>query len=193
MIAIARAPGSSAGMSPRTGSTGSGRPVGTGEISASPCSSTSVSATSKMPPATATSGPGTCGATRRSTSSTPIENAETATVGALLSPRCRTADASSLKNPDASGSEGMPSSCGSCPTATVSPTPVLIPVIVAGLTFSTSAPSRNRRMTSRHSPTRNASVNASRSNVSGSRDGSVARMVATSTAIVDVVDTLRRP
>ena len=51
---------------------------------------------------------------------------------------------------------------GSCETATVRPTPVLMPVIVAGLICSTSEPSRKSRIASRHRPTSMVRVNASR-------------------------------
>ena len=64
MIAMANAPGSSSSMWSNDGATGAGRPDGTSAISATPCSSRFANATSRMPPATATSGAGTCGATR---------------------------------------------------------------------------------------------------------------------------------
>jgi hypothetical protein len=90
-----------------------------------------VSATA-IPPATTTSGPGTCGTSRRSTSSRPIPPAETATVAAFASGSFDTASATLEKKPSASGSAETPSKFGSWLAATVSPTPILMPVSVAG-------------------------------------------------------------
>ena len=98
--------------------------------------------------------------------------------------------ASLAKKPSASGSAVTPSRFGSCPTATVRPTPIRTPVRVAGLMFSTSEPSRNALIASRHTPTRAVSVKASRSRSSALRGDRAASEVATRTAMVDVVETL---
>ena len=58
MMAMAKAPGSSCSRWSSEGTTGVGSPDGTGAMSATPCSSMAASTTSRMPPTTATSGPG---------------------------------------------------------------------------------------------------------------------------------------
>ena len=117
--------------------------------------------------------------------------AETATVAGFASGICDTASATFAKNPPVSGSAGTPSRFGSWLAPTVRPTPILIPVRVAGLMFSTRDRRRNARMARRLSPTRKVSVNASRMSSSASRGVRSARVVATRTAMVEVVETLR--
>ena len=99
ITAIARAPGSRSNTSPNTGSTGVGRPVGTSSMMTSPRASMSVNATSAIPPATTTSGPGTSGVSRRSTRSRAMLPAETATVAGFASGICVKASATFAKKP----------------------------------------------------------------------------------------------
>ena len=72
MMAMANAPGTSASMWSNDGATGVGKPEGTGAISATPWSSSDATATSTMPPTTATSGAGTCGHSRAEDQQTTI-------------------------------------------------------------------------------------------------------------------------
>ena len=102
----------------------------------------------------------------------------------------------SWKKLSAVGSPATPSSFGSCPAATVSPTPTLTPVSVASEMLSITVPRRRTRATSRITPT--SSVN-----IASSPNGSAApaatpaasRLDAVSVATVDVVliDSVRDP
>ena len=91
--------------------------------SATPCSSRSASRTSRIPPITASSGPGMLGANRLAPSSTAIVPAENTTVVTLRSPNWSTTALMSSTKLSAVGSPGMPRSLGSWAAATVSPTP----------------------------------------------------------------------
>ena len=119
-----------------------------------------------------------------------------ATVVQLVSPRSSSTPRTSAKNAVADGSPSMPSSFGSCPAATVSPTPILIPVSVASEMLSTSAPRCSTRAPTRITPTSSVSMARSRA---GSLL-SAATLAASSvepvrTATVDVVltDSVRDP
>jgi hypothetical protein len=91
--------------------------------------------------------------------------AEKATVVQLMSARLSMTARSSATKLSAVGSPLMPSRLGSCPAATVSPTPTLMPVKVASEMLSISTPRRSARAISRITPT-------SRVRVARARDGS---------------------
>lgn len=196
MRAMAIAPGSSASTRSNAGSAGAGRPRGTSAMSATPRSSSPNTATSTMPPATAISGPGIWGSTRPSPSSTTIVPADSSTVAPWASPRWRTAEDSSAKNESPSGTASMPSTFGSCPAATVRPTPtsrpVMRPVMTASEMLSTSGPSRNSRAASSTKPVSSTSVDRSASPSAAPVATPAATSVeAVSVAMIDVVLTLR--
>ena len=107
----AKAPGSSLSTRSNDGHTGMGSPEGTSAISAKPCSSISVSATRRIPPITATSGPGIVGA-RGGSSSTAIVPAENAMVTTLMSSSWSNTTRMSSTKLSAVGSPGVPSSLG---------------------------------------------------------------------------------
>jgi hypothetical protein len=157
MIAIAKAPGNRTPTWSNDGATGDGSPDGTWAIRARPWASIEVTATSTIPPITATSGPGARGASRRGPSSTAIVAAENTIVVQLTEPRSNTARIS-LKKLSALGLPGIPNSLGSCPAATVRPTPTLIPVSVASEMLSITTPTRRSRATSRIAPTSSVRV-----------------------------------
>jgi hypothetical protein len=121
-----------------------------------------VSATSRIPAPTAISGPGTCGARRLNTTSPASVVAANTVVVQLSSSRLSITACSSAKKLSAVGSPGTPSRLGSCPAATVSPTPTLIPVSVASEMLSISTPSRSTRATSKITPTSSVSVASER-------------------------------
>jgi hypothetical protein len=91
--------------------------------------------------------------------------AEKATVVQLMSARLSMTARSSATKLSAVGSPLMPSRLGSCPAATVSPTPTLMPVKVASEMLSISTPRRSARAISRITPT-------SRVRVARARNGS---------------------
>ena len=108
MMAMAKAPGTSWASPSTVGSTGPGNPLGTGVIRAIPCSSIDAKVTNRIPPTTATSGPGTCGRNRRSRNSIAMVPAENAVVVQLISPRFRMTARISEKKLSAPGSPGCP-------------------------------------------------------------------------------------
>ena len=162
MMAMAKAPGRREPARSSPGAIGVGRPEGTGAMRATPCSSIDATATRAMPIATATSGPGTDGAKRRRPRSTVIVRAEKAAVVQLMSPRSSTIPRTSATTVVASGSPVIPSTLGSWPRATVTPTPILMPVTVASEMLSMSDPRRSTLAASRSPPTSNVSVARSR-------------------------------
>ena len=152
MMAMAKAPGARAPTWSNDGATGVGSPEGTGAIRAMPCSSSDARSTRTMPRTTASSGAGSCGTTRSTPSSTTSVAAENATVVQLTSPRSSTIAGDLGEEALGVGSPSMPSSLGSWPAATVSPTPTLIPINVASEMLSISAPRRSRRAARRITP-----------------------------------------
>ena len=196
MMAIANAPPSSSSTESSRGRIGVGSPDGTGAIRLTPCSSSDQTATRTMPSPTATSGAGTRGTKRASPSRTASVAADSATVTQLISPRSSRTPRSSAKKAVAAGSPVIPSSLGSWPAATVSPTPSLMPVSVASEMLSMSPPSRSRRAPTRMSPTRIVSVARSRAGSSlDAATDAVSSVDPVSTATVDVVltDSVRDP
>ena len=90
----------------------------------------------------------------------------------------------------------MPSSFGSWPAATVSPTPTLMPTSVASEMLSISAPSRSSRATSRIAPTSSVSVARRASRVvAAGRDAGREQRRRREVATVEVVltDSVRDP
>jgi hypothetical protein len=196
MMAMANAPPSRSPRCSNVGATGVGSPDGTGAISATPCSSIDHTATSTMPSTTATSGPGTRGTNRESPSKTATVTTDKAIVDQLTSPRSSTRPRTSPMNELASGSPVMPSSLGSWPAATVSPTPILIPVCVASEMLSMRAPSLSSRAISKITPTRSVSVARSRAgSVPDAATPAASSVEPVSTATVEVVltDSVRDP
>ena len=161
-----------------------------------PCSSIEAKATRAMPTTTATSGPGTVGANRRRARRRAIVIAEKAVVVQLIEPRSSTIPRTSSMTSSAVGSPVMPRSFGSWPTATVSPTPTLMPVTVASEMLSISPPSRSTRAPSRIRPTSNVSVARSLTGSSPpAATPAATNVVPVRTATVDVVltDMVREP
>ncbi len=102
----------------------------------------------------------------------------------------------SSKKLDASGSPSMPSSLGSWPAATVSPTPTLIPINVAWEMLSISAPRRSNRATNRITPTSSVSIARSPTgSVPSAATPAAMSVEPVSSATVDVVltDRVRDP
>lgn len=160
-------------------------------MSSTPSCSRFVNAMSRMPAATTTSGPGTRFAKRFSRRSTAIDPAESRIVGRFADGIASSAAKVERTKPCPEGSSPSPSSFGSCPTATVAPTPTCTPMIVGFAMNSTTEPARSRRATSRITPT--SRVSAMRSGTGFAESAAtpaVTSVVAERVAIVEVVDTL---
>ena len=117
------------------------------------CPAPRPNAISRIDPTTTMSCPGIRGSEPRHEHEHHDDATDSSRVGTLVCGIASIVAASDRKNPCPVKLLSTPSSFGSCPTATVAPTPILTPVSVDSLMYSTSDPSLSSRETTSMTPT----------------------------------------